>query len=316
MRIQIASPARPGFPAGNNVTALRWARLLRQQGHEVSVTGLELAECDLLIALHARRSFPLLSQARARHPDRPLLVALTGTDLYQDLPGSAEAQQALDWAARIVVLQPLASDALPARVREKVRVILQSAEPPPERAKPDPERFEVALLAHLRPVKDPFCAAAAARLLPPDSRVVVTHAGAALSPELEEQARREALENPRYRWLGELPREEALRVLSRSRLLVLTSHSEGGANAVSEALAAGVPVLSSRIAGSVGVLGADYPGFFPAGDPGALAALLRRAETEAGFYAQLRSACAALAPLVSPERERAAWKELLRELTG
>lgn len=316
MRIQIASPARPGIPVGNNVTAGRWAGFLRQEGHDVCVTGLELAECDLLIALHARRSFPLISQARARQPDRPLLVALTGTDLYQDLPASAEALQALDWASRVLVLHPLAVDALPARLRGKVRVLLQSAESPEHRPEPDPECFEAALLAHLRPVKDPFCAPAASRLLPPSSRVVVTHAGAALSPEMEERARRETAENPRYRWLGDLPRAEALRLLSRARLLLLTSRSEGGANVVSEALAAGVPVISSRIHGSVGLLGADYPGFFPVGDAGALASLLHRAETQAGFYEELRTACARLAPMVSPERERETWRALLRELAS
>ena len=87
-----------------------------------------------------------------------------------------------------------------------------------------------------------------------------------------------------YRWLGELSREKALRLLSRCRLLALTSEQEGGANVVSEALAASVPVLSSRIAGSVGLLGEDYPGYFPVGDTEALARLLGRAETDADFY--------------------------------
>lgn len=312
MKIQIASPARPGFPGGNNVTAHRWAGLLRQLGHEVAVTAMDPTDCDLLVALHARRSFPLIAQVRARAPTLPVFVALTGTDLYQDLPHSAEARQALEWATRILVLQPLAVDSLPAGQHGKVRVILQSAEPV-ERAEPDPTRFEVVVLGHLRPVKDPFRAAAAARLLPLTSRVTITQVGAALSPDYVERARREERENPRYRWLGELPRAEALQVLARSRLLALTSRSEGGANVVSEALAAGVPVVSSRIAGSVGVLGREYSGYYPVGDTQALAGLLGKAESDPVFYAELREHCAKLASLVAPERERAAWEALLRE---
>jgi glycosyltransferase involved in cell wall biosynthesis len=60
--------------------------------------------------------------------------------------------------------------------------------------------------------------------------------------------------NPRYRWLGELPRWQALRVLARSHVLVLSSLTEGGANVISEALALGVPIVASRIAGSMGLL--------------------------------------------------------------
>jgi glycosyltransferase involved in cell wall biosynthesis len=140
------------------------------------------------------------------------------------------------------------------------------------------------VLGHLRPVKDPFRTAEAARLLPASSRIRVLHAGAALSPAMEHQARAEEAINSRYRWLEDLPRWKALRLLARSRLLVLTSLMEGGANTISEAIAAGVPVLASRIPGSVGLLGTQYPGYFPVGDTAALAALLTRAETDTKFY--------------------------------
>src|SRR6185503_17039083 len=112
-------------------------------------------------------------------------------------------------------------------------------------------------------------------------------------------------------WLGELPRGRALRVLARSRLMVLSSLSEGGANAISEALACSVPVLASRIPGNVGLLGEDYPGYFPVGDEQALADLLWRAESEPDFLKALQAACAQRAPLFTPERETEAWRALL-----
>jgi glycosyltransferase involved in cell wall biosynthesis len=119
--------------------------------------------------------------------------------------------------------------------------------------------------------------------------------------------------NPRYRWLGEVPRWKARRLLARSRLLVQSSFIEGGANVVSEALAAGVPVVASDIPGNLGMLGEGYPGYYPVGDEAALARLLYRAETDGGFYTLLRDRCAARAYLVQPERERGALGRLVRE---
>jgi len=155
----------------------------------------------------------------------------------------------------------------------------------------------------------------AARLLPPSSRIQVVHAGGALSEDMEEGARAETASNPRYRWLGELPRWKALRLLARSRLLALTSQMEGGANVICEAIACSVPVLSSRISGSIGLLGADYPGYFPFGDTQALANLLERAETDEFFYNTLKAWCERLKPLVDPARESQSWESLLRELS-
>jgi glycosyltransferase involved in cell wall biosynthesis len=171
------------------------------------------------------------------------------------------------------------------------------------------------MLAHLRAVKDPLLPAAAARLLPADSRVRIEHAGAALDPELGAAAEAEARDNPRYRWLGDLPHPEALRLLAGSRVMVHPSRHEGGANVVSEALAAGIPVLASRIPGTVGLLGEEHPGYFSAGDAAALASALLRAEhNSGGYYDALAQASARLREQVDPERERAAWQQLLAEL--
>jgi putative glycosyltransferase (TIGR04348 family) len=271
---------------------------------------------DLLIALHARRSFPALECWRRTHSDRPVILALTGTDVYGDIHSDATAQQALELASRLVVLQPLAVDELPERVRPKARVIYQSSEAPAVAALPRKGLFEVCVLGHLRPVKDPFRTAWAARMLPASSRLRVLHLGAALTPAMEKQVQRETAANPRYRWLGDLPRWRALRVLARSRLLVLTSILEGGANAISETIAAGVPVLASAIPGSIGILGPEYPGYFPVGNTEALTILLHRAETDVRFYASLKAWCWRLRPLVSPARERASWRRLLRELAA
>jgi putative glycosyltransferase (TIGR04348 family) len=313
VKICVVTPAPPRSLTGNRVTALRWARLISQLGHDVKVLEEYGGQgCDALVALHARKSARSVERAARERPGLPIIVALTGTDLYRDSRECAVTRATLESARALVVLQPQAVRELPESMRARTHVIVQSAERM-RPLKPRRDAFEVALLAHLRPVKDPFRAAMAARLLPSASRVRILHAGAALEPEFEQRAKAEAASNPRYRWLGEMPHWRARRVLARARLGVITSRSEGGANVLSEAIAAGIPVISSRIPGSTGVLGADYPGLFSVGDTQGLAALLQRAETDREFYGALSAWCRRLAPLVEPARERRAWRELLRE---
>jgi putative glycosyltransferase (TIGR04348 family) len=318
VNILIVTPAPPRSRSGNRVTALRWSRMLRELGHTVRIAeAYHRQRCDLLIALHARRSFPSIRDFRNIHPAKPLVLALTGTDLYGDIHSDADAATALELADRLIVLQPYGVDELPPRHRASARVIFQSVMPPPAlentSASGRQNWFDACVLGHLRPVKDPFRAAAAARLLPASSRIRILHAGGVLESEMAAQARAEHTGNPRYHWLGELPRWRALRLLAKSRLLILSSQMEGGANVVGEALACGTPVLSSRISGSVGLLGPGYAGYFPYADTQALAELLQRAETDAAFYAQLRRACMDRSGLVDPQRERDSLLDLLRE---
>lgn len=316
MNIVIATPSARGMRSGNRVTALRWAGHLRALRHRVRVVEAWRGErCDLLVALHATKSFPSVERYRERHPDAPLVVGLAGTDLYQDLPSSEQARRSLDLATRLTVLQPLGLASLPPHVRHKTRPIIQSA--CPVAPVPAPAgTFQVCLLAHLRQVKDPLLGAAAVRLLPAGSRVRLVHLGGPIDPGSDARARAEMAANPRYVWLGPRRRREALGVLAGSRLLLVTSRLEGGSNAVSEALAARVPVLSTRVDGSVGVLGSDYPGLFPPGDAAALAAAIARAEEDDAFLAALRRGVERARPLVDPVREREAWKDLLAEVVG
>jgi len=288
--------------------------MLRSLGHRVTIeTEYRGAACDLLVALHARRSFPSIERFHRDHPERPLILALTGTDLYGDLRTDADARRALDLASHLILLQPAGLDELPARIRAKARVVYQSASPAPGRSAPSRRTFDVCVIGHLRPVKDPFRAAEAVRLLPGQSRARVVHIGAALSPEMRRAARAEAARNPRYRWLGDLPRWKTLRVLAHSRLMVLSSLAEGGANVISEAIVAGIPVLASRIPGSIGLLGPGYPGYFRPGDTRGLKDRLWRAETDPVFYGTLKRWCTRLAPTFDPARERESWKRLLRD---
>ncbi len=315
MRISIITPAGAHSRNGNRNTATRWAGFLRAGGHRVEVAQQwGASRADVMIALHARRSYGSIARFSESCPGCPLVVVLTGTDLYRDILDDAHAQRSLELATRLVVLQDMGRRELTLRLRRKTRVIYQSARRI-DRPSPLASSFEVVVSGHLRAEKDPFRAAHALSHLPADSRIRVTHIGGALDPAMEAEARAWMASEPRYRWLGEFAHGRALHILARSRAMVISSRMEGGANVVSEALALGVPVIASRISGNIGMLGARYPGYYPLGDARSLAALMSRAERDHAFYELLDQACQARAHLVTVERERSAVEALISEVT-
>jgi putative glycosyltransferase (TIGR04348 family) len=314
MKIVIITPAAARVRNGNRNTALRWAAFLRRLGHRVNIQVVwDGRPADVMLALHARRSHDSIRRFAAPCPDRLLVVVLTGTDLYRDIRTDPDARASLALASRLVVLQEKGREEIDPALREKVRVIYQSARPVMPQ-KPLKSCFEVGVIGNLREEKDPFRCALAARLLPPDSHIRVTQIGGALDPQMEEQADKLAAQIPRYRWMGELPHWKTMRLLARSRLMVNSSRMEGGANVVAEAVTAGVPVIASDISGNIGMLGEDYAGYYPCGDERALAGLLARAERDGEFYRLLKEQCAKRKSLFTPESEAAGLARLLEEM--
>ena len=306
MRIALVTPAGPGTRNGNRHTALRWAAFLRAAGHRVSISTEDFAgNANLMLALHARRSH---ASIKAFPREKPLVVALTGTDVYRDIRTSAEARESLELAQRLIVLQPKAAEELPRRLRKKVRVVVQSSATT-LRHRPVKGKFRICVIGHLREEKDPLRIVLALPYV--DAGIEVIHLGAALDAKLEPKTL-----DPRYRWLGSVPHATALRWLASSHAMVITSRMEGGANVVCEALRIGVPVLASRISGNLGLLGGSYPGYFPLEDEHALARLIARAASDPAFYRILRGKIRLLRPLVSPQAEARALLSALSGLPG
>lgn len=270
------------------------------------------ADCDLMIALHARKSHDSIAAFAARFPRRPLVVVLTGTDLYRDIRTDARARRSLELATLLVTLQELGARELAPRLRSKVRTVYHSARVA-RRAAPPRRKFRVCVLGHLRDEKDPFRCALALRHLPDAPDLEVLQVGEALVPEMAAEARRLMRADTRYRWLGGVPHSRALAWLAASHLLVVSSRMEGGANVVCEAARAGVPVLASNIRGNIGMLGRDYPGYYPLADERALARLIDRARREPEFYARLKAGVAARRPLFAPAAERRELLAVVRE---
>lgn len=317
MKIIMITPAPPGSKAGNRATAERWKFLLEQAGHRVSVvTEYNGESCDALMALHAWRSVSAVHRFRQSWPDKPLIVALTGTDIYRhqyEFPD--ETHYSMAEADALIGLHDLVGKDIPSRFASKLVTLCQSAGGPEVFPPPDTSAasagFGVCVIGHLREEKDSLRAAYAARLLPEDSRVQVFCAGKPHNAEWRSMAEQEMLENPRFRWLGELEQAETRQLMANSQLMVISSVMEGGANVVSEACRAGLPVIASDIPGNLGLLGKDYSGYFPVKNQQALAKLLYRAEQDQDFLATLKRQVSELAGRFVPEKERASLEQAL-----
>jgi putative glycosyltransferase (TIGR04348 family) len=312
--IEIVTPAAPGSLHGNRQTANRWSDWLTSLGYACQITQTWSGDpVDCLIALHANRSHASICKFKAHYPDTPIILMLTGTDIYRDFPIYPEVLQSMQMADAIVVLQAQALQLIPQSLQEKTRVIYQSVKSIARQREPHPS-FIISLIGHLRPEKDPFLLSQAIKTLPPESKIYVQHFGKAMQAEMSTQALWLNQHQARYHWYGEMPHQATMQALASSDVMVITSLMEGGAHVVSEAIAMGVPVIASHIPGNVGLLGENYSGYFPVGDAQALTELLLKAESNPQFYQQLEYEIAKQSDLVQPETEKQSIADLLREV--
>ncbi len=316
-RIVIISPALADANDGNWQTARRWSRFLARDFDVAVSKAWDDSPADAMIALHARRSAASIEAFKAR--GGPVAVVLTGTDLYRDIRTDASAQRSLALADRLVVLQERGTDELAPALRARTEVIFQSA-PTLRPGRPRARAFDLVMVGHLREEKDPMTALRALARLPreqaPFGRLRLVHVGGDKDAALAAEFRRAAARDPRVVMRGALPHARTRQLIRHSRALVLPSRMEGGANVLIEAVTASVPVLASRIAGTLGMLGADYDGYFPVGDEVALARLIERCQADPAFHDHLAAQCAHAAPLFEPARERAAVRRLAHNLVS
>ncbi|MFC3286018.1 selenoneine biosynthesis selenosugar synthase SenB [Litchfieldella rifensis] len=322
LKIALITPAGRGSRAGNRATATRWAGLLRELGCRVQLAGpgddlhqlrLSTSPPDLVIALHAWRSHAAIRACRQSFPECPLIVVLAGTDVYRFQHSHPEVvHDSLEHATALIGLHACVADDIPARFRSRLHTVLQSAPTlPPGAPEPGRRHFHILVAGHLREEKDSLRTALAVRDLPSTSRLRVVQLGRAYSDEWADAARKEMASNPRYQWYGDVPHWRVRQWMARARLMVISSRMEGGANVVSEACVAGLPVIASDIPGNRGLLGSDYPGYFPVADTGALRECLLRAERDPAFVATLRERVVAQAPRFRPEAEREALARVI-----
>ncbi len=315
----IVSPAARQSNNGNWRTAARWRRMLAPIARATVAQQWTGEPFSLMLALHARRSAASIAawdEARSRSGENsglPLIVVLTGTDLYRDIRSDADAQRSLRLADALVVLQDQALESLPPAVHDKATVIFQSGERRNTLTKTR-RHLRAVMVGHLREEKSPQTLFDAARILRERADIKIDLVGDALDQRLGQLAEATARACPHYRWLGALPHSDTLRRIQQAHVLINASSMEGGAHVVLEAVRAGTPVLASRISGNVGMLGADYAGYFACGDAEALARLLQRCRDEPALLPTLRRQCRARASLFEPRREQKALTRLVSRL--
>ncbi len=314
-RISIVTPSLADANNGNWRTADRWRRMLSTNFRPIvqAAWSPDASNCDVLIALHARRSAISIREFRTAHPDKRLILVLTGTDLYADIPGNAEAMRSLELADALVVLQDHALRVLPRRFRIKARVIVQSSRLLAPAMRPT-TFLKCIAVGHLRSEKSPDTIFNAFQLLPTGLPLRLDHIGAPLDPALAKQARALANRDARYRYLGALPHRDTRQAIRRAHLLVHPSRLEGGANVIAEAVTSGTAVLASRVSGNLGMLGAGYPGYFRPGDADDLARKLVRLAKDESRLAGLLKLAEQMRERFAPEAERYAVNALVRDL--
>lgn len=321
MKIILITPALPKSRAGNRVTAARWKTILLELGHVVTVkTQLEdrqklNSKYDLMIALHSWRSAKSIQLFKRQFPNKPLIVALTGTDLYKFIKSHPKPTlRSIELADTLITLHDIADLAIPKKYRHKVNVLYQSADSINRNVKKNKQNFDVCVIGHLREEKDPLRAAYAVRKLPDNSRIRVKQYGKAHTETWANRAKKEMQINPRYKWFGEVPHWKINQLYASAELMVLSSKMEGGANVISEACAAGMPVIASKIDGTIGLLGKTYPGYYPYADTTALNKALLKAENDTKYLKNLTQSCKAKANLFTYKREKNGMKKLLNDL--
>lgn len=307
------TPALAQANNGNWQTAHRWARLLRPAYRVRLAEHWDGGDEALLIALHARRSAASIAAWRSAHPARPVLLVMTGTDLYRDIACDASAQRSLAIADALVVLNELGPRLLPEALGAKAHVVLQSCAALQPLAHTN-QHLRALMVGHLRDEKDPRTYWRAARRLAGRPDIKLDHIGAALEPALGEEAAALAQQQSCFRWLGGLNHAAARRRIQAAHVLVHASRMEGGAHVVTEAIRSGTPVLASRIDGNLGLLGEGYEGLFEPGDDEGLAALLAQARDDADMLPRLTAQLAPRASLFAPEAERATLRRLVGAL--
>ena len=315
MKIILITPALPHSRAGNRATAIRWKNILCELGYRVEVvTKFTNKSYDAMVALHSWRSAESIQNFHAKYPEKLLIVALTGTDLYKFIKTHPKPTlHSIKVADALITLHELAHMAIPKRYRDKISVIYQSAKPIQKTEKKKKRNFNVCVIGHLREEKDPLRAAYAVRNLPESSRIRVKQFGKAHTQEWAIRARHEMSKNPRYIWHGEVPHWQIRKNYSNADIMVLSSKMEGGANVISEACVAGLPVIASDIAGSIGLLGKNYPGYYTVGNTRELRKLLLKVEKDKVFIKNLQKACSAKAKLFTYKNELNSWKKLLND---
>lgn len=316
LKIELVIPSlHCGSNTSHMVTAERWEKMLSGFGYSVRLTtGKHPISGDVVFLFEPGNSFRPWDHRPSDRRRYPLIVVLDGCDLQRLEREDARILAAAEAADRLIVSQQSCAKALPSHLHSKT-VVVQPSHPAPVAIPSQSKSINcVSVLSDMDRGDTVLSVADAATRLDNASRVRVVHAGAARHATLNKAAKELMLESERYCWVGSLPHHSAVGQLSRSWMLVIPTTRQGGGNAMTEAIAHGIPILAARSGAAEDCLGETYPGFFDEGDAEAIMAQISRAENDVRFYRSLRSVADKRLVDVSPERERNDLKTFIGSL--
>jgi len=316
MKVIVTTPYGRDSLQGNTVTAQRVVSILEESGVDAMMLcmGEEVQGADVMIALHARKSAHYVADFRELNPEGKVIVYLTGTDLYEDIPGGClVCKESMEQADGLVVSQEASLRSVPKEFLAKTEVVYPSIELPEDLSGDCETESDLFLLVgHMRAVKQPFMAVEALQLLDDSVRLVLL--GNEVDSGMGAMAKEWQGRDPRFEWLGGLGYVETLRWMRRSVVTMNTSLMEGGSNSVGESIVLGVPVLATRIEGNVGMLGADYEGYFEVGDAQGLSDLMCKVLNEPCFLERLRGQVRVRGERFSRKNEASGWMNLIQRI--
>jgi glycosyltransferase involved in cell wall biosynthesis len=302
--VRVLACRLPGQPAAADATVP--ARMLGPVGWPLPVGGArtlwrEVGWADAVVANVSLYPLPALSVLAARRRRVPALFVIHGSGAAGGRPGGG-AQQALRTVFRHALARPAVRRSMPVSVSiagldgiERLHGVRGRYLPyplrplPPAEPQAPGEPLRVVWVGRLAAEKDPLAAVRAVERLRETTPAVLDLYG-----EGGLRARLEALAASRP-WLtlrGARPWEEVLRAQATAHVCLSTSVWDNVQVAVLEALARGIPVVSTRVGDAPRYYGdPELAGCCCApGDAGAQAEALRRL---AERYAPLRAAFAA-----------------------
>ena len=303
---------------GLRVPVLRqgWAPLAARHvlgGGRVDVVhvhcGEDLAVLPLAWLAARRHGSPLVTTVHlsVRHALRPV----TPRGVVLQVAGGTIERWLLPAADAVIALTPstarlLRGDGIPA---DRVHVIPPGYDPALfAKAVADPfpglPRPRVAYLGRLAPQKDVGTLLEAFALLPAGAQLLLVGDG----PDRAALARRAQAFGSRVHFTGFVPHARVPAILRHADMLVLPSVYEDLSSALIEAMAAGLPVVATRVGGTADLVHDSVNGLLVApGDPAALAAAISRVLTGPAAAARLSAAARRTAAGY-------AWPDLARDV--